>query len=269
MHYDPIKNVFASFIKSNLVLRKFFYSLLNLFFLRSWYIRKILRKIIPEIQNANPKILDAGTGFGQYTYFIAKNFPGTKILAVDIKEDYLKDASEFFQKANLRNVEFMIDDLTKMNYENEFDLILCVDVMEHIEDDLSVLKNFYRALKQNGTLVINTPSIFGGSDAHTEEDESFIGEHFRTGYSKEEMFEKLKEAAFNQYDGFYTYGFWGDKAWRIGIKFPMMLLNLSKLFLLVLPFYYFISLPFFIFMNYLDIKSRIDVGTGLIVIAKK
>lgn len=269
MHYDPIKNIFAKFIKSNKYLRKIFYSLLNLFFLRSWYIRKVLRKIIHEIQNPTPEILDAGTGFGQYAYFIAKNFPKTKILAIDVKADYLTDASEFFQKSNLKNVEFKIEDLTKMNYENEFDLILCVDVMEHIEDDVRVLKNFYSALKQNGYLVINTPSSFGGSDAHNEEEESFIGEHFRNGYSKEEMFEKLNQAGFNSFDGFYTYGFWGDKAWRIGIKYPMILLNLSKLFLLLLPIYYLITLPFFILMNYLDTKSRINIGTGLIVIAKK
>jgi len=269
MHYDPVKNIFARFIKSNPVLKKIFYSLLNLFFLRSWYIRRVLKKIIPSIKTTNPEIFDAGTGFGQYAYFIAKNFPQVKILAVDIKEDYLNDASEFFKKVNLKNVEFKIDDLTKINYENKFDLILCVDVMEHIEDDVSVLKNFYRALKSGGYLVINTPSSFGGSDAQDEKDESFIGEHFRNGYSKEEMFEKLKMAGFNSYDGFYTYGFWGDKAWRIGIKYPMLMLNLSKLFLIILPIYYLLTLPFFILMNYLDTKSKIQVGTGLIVISKK
>lgn len=269
MHYDPIKNIFAKFIKSNLLLRKIFYSLLNLFFLRSWYIRKLLKKIIPQINTSAPVVFDAGTGFGQYSYFIAKKFPNTKILAVDIKEDYINDASTFFKKSNLKNVEFKIDDLTKITYNNEFDLIVCVDVMEHIENDIGVLRNFHRALKKDGYLIINTPSIFGGSDAHGEEDESFIGEHFRTGYSKEEMFEKLKLAGFNSFEGFYTYGFWGDKAWRIGIKYPMLLLNVSKIFLLLLPFYYILILPFFILLNYLDTKSRIDKGTGLVVIAKK
>lgn len=269
MHYDPIKNIFAHLIKSNILLRKIFYFLLNLFFLRSRYIRRTLKKIIQEINEYHPVILDAGTGFGQYSYFIAKKFPNTKVLAVDIKEDYLKDASEFFQKMKLNNVEFKIDDLTKISYENEFDLILCVDVMEHIEDDTGVLKNFYRALKSNGYLIINTPSTFGGSDAHDEDDQSFIGEHFRTGYSKEEMFEKLNLAGFNHFDGFYTYGSWGDLAWRIGIKYPMLILNKNKLFLLVLPLYYTIILPVFLLMNFLDTKSRIERGTGLIVISRK
>lgn len=269
MHYDPIKNVFANFIKSNKFLRRFFYFLLNLFFLRSWYIRRLLKQIIPKIQNKEPKILDAGTGFAQYSYFIAKRFPQTKILAIDIKDDYLKDASDFFIKSQLKNVEFKIEDLTKINYQNEFDLILCVDVMEHIEEDEKVLRNFFQALKSKGKVVINTPSIFGGSDVHNHDEESFIGEHFRAGYSFEELKEKLERAGFEKIEGFYTYGFWGDKAWRIGIKYPMVILSKSKLFLTLLPFYYLLTLPIFLLMNFLDTKSKIQTGTGLIVVATK
>lgn len=269
MHYDPVKNIFAQFIKSNKILRKIFYSLLNLFFLRSWYIRNLLKRIIPQIKTNEPKILDAGTGFAQYSYFIAKRFPFTKILALDIKDDYLNDASSFFEGIRLKNVDFKIGDLREINFQNEFDLILCVDVMEHIDDDVRVLKNFYNALKSEGYLIINTPSIFGGSDVHSEDEQSFIGEHFRSGYSKEDLETKLKSVGFSKIDGFYTYGFWGDKAWRIGIKYPMLLLNLNKLFLLALPFYYLITLPFFLLMNFLDTKSNINKGTGLIVIATK
>lgn len=269
MHYDPIKNIFARFIKSNLILRRIFYKLLNLFFLRSWYIRKILKDLIPKIESKHPKVFDAGTGFAQYSYFIAKKFPNTKILAVDIKDDYLNDAENFFKKLNFKNVDFKIDDLRKINYQNEFDLILCVDVMEHIDDDEKVLRNFFNALKKEGYLIINTPSIYGGSDVHDAEDESFIGEHFRIGYSKEELTEKLSKAGFEKIDGFYTYGFWGDKAWRIGIKYPMILVNKSKFLLILLPIYYLFVLPFFLLMNFLDTQSKIKTGTGLIVIAKK
>ncbi len=269
MRYDPVKDIFAKIIKSNLILRKLFYFLLNLFFLRSWYIRKVLKRIIPEIRSSQRRIYDAGTGFAQYTYFIAKKFPETEILAVDIKDDYIHDAREFFKKLNYNHVFFEIEDLTKITHDAVFDLILCVDVMEHIEDDQKVLNNFYSALKRDGYVIINTPSIFGGSDVHNESDESFIGEHFRTGYSKEDLSKKLKNAGFTKIDGFYTYGFWGDRAWRLGIKIPMMLLNIRKLFFIILPFYYLITLPLFLLMNYFDTISKIEKGTGLIVIAKK
>ncbi len=37
-------------------------------------------------------------------------------------------------------------------------------------------------LKKDGFVVISTPSIYGGSDAHDEHDDSFIEEHARNGY---------------------------------------------------------------------------------------
>ncbi len=55
--------------------------------------------------------------------------------------------------------------------------------MEHIEDDLKVFGNFYNSLKDNGILLISTPSDRGGSDVHNEKEESFIDEHVRDGYS--------------------------------------------------------------------------------------
>lgn len=269
MHYDPVKNVFASVIRKFPLLRILFYKLLDLMFLRSWYVRRELKSIRKSFGNQKIKILDAGTGYGQYAYFMAKNLLPCEIKAVDVKEDWINDCKDFFSEQKITNVSFDVEDLTKINYENEFDLIVCVDVMEHIPDDLRVFLNFYKALKQNGFLLINTPSIFGGSDVHDEEDESFIGEHARVGYSEEELEAKLHPIGFTTYQSKYTYGFWGDKAWRLGIKYPMMLLNLSKLFFVVLPFYYLITFPFTLIMMYLDYKSKNIIGSGINFIAKK
>ncbi|WP_337873066.1 methyltransferase domain-containing protein [Ignavibacterium sp.] len=227
---------------------------------------KIIRK---TFGSQKIKILDAGTGYGQYAYFMANKLSPCEIKAVDVKDDWIKDCKTFFELQKISNVTFEIEDLTKINYQNEFDLIVCVDVMEHIPDDVKVFQNFYNALKSNGFLIINTPSIFGGSDVHDEEDESFIGEHTRVGYSKEELEEKLHPIGFITYQSKYTYGFWGDKAWRLGIKYPIILLNISKLFFIILPFYYLITFPFTLIMMYLDYKSDNIVGSGINFIAKK
>jgi hypothetical protein len=141
--------------------------------------------------------------------------------------------------------------------------------MEHIEKDKLVFQNFYNALKKDGFLVINSPSVFGGSDVHKEGEESFIGEHARDGYSKEDLEAKLHPFGFRTFESKYTYGFWGDKAWRLGIKYPMMILNFSKLFFLILPFYYLITLPFTFVMMYFDFISDNKVGTGINFIARK
>ena len=121
----------------------------------------------------------------------------------------------------------------------------------------------------DGYLLINTPSIYGGSDVHEDEDESFIGEHARDGYSKEDLESKLHPIGFTTHQSKYTYGFWGDKAWRLGIKYPIVMVNLSKLLLLILPLYYLITFPFTFIMMLIDFNSDNKVGSGINFIAKK
>ncbi|MBM4175829.1 MAG: class I SAM-dependent methyltransferase [Ignavibacteria bacterium] len=269
MHYDPVKNVFASFIRKSPILRKLFYKILDIMFLRSWYVRREILLAVEEIKTSDFSVYDAGTGFGQYSYYITKKIPNANIYAIDVKDDYISDCKKFFENHNFQNVSFGIEDLTKINHTDKFDLIICIDVMEHIEEDVKVFQNFYTALKPDGIVIINTPSLFGGSDVHAHDEESFIGEHFRDGYSKEDFTQKLESVGFKMRKLDYTYGFWGDKAWRLGIKIPIMLANLSKLLILLLPIYYLVTFPFTLLMMYLDFKSNINIGTGIIISAVK
>jgi SAM-dependent methyltransferase len=188
---------------------------------------------------------------------------------VDVKEDWIIDCKDFFASKKIKNVNFKVEDLTNINHRDKYDLILCVDVMEHIEDDVKVFNNFYTALKDGGYLLINSPSIYGGSDVHHEKEESFIGEHARDGYSCEDLESKLCPIGFVTHSAKYTYGFWGDKAWRLGIKYPMIILNVSRLFLIILPLYYLLTLPFTLLMMMLDFSSDNKIGSGINYIAKK
>ena len=269
MYYDPIKNVFAGIIKRFPLLRVLFYKILNLMFLRSWYVRRELRNLRQKFGGKEISIYDAGSGYGQYTYFMANYLQPCSIYSVDIKEDWIEDSKGFFNSYRIKNVQFGVEDLTQANHENKFDLILCVDVMEHINDDVKVFENYWRALKNKGYLLINTPSIFGGSDVHQDEDESFISEHARDGYSKEDLEKKLNPLGFTTFKSKYTYGFWGDKAWRLGIKYPITMLNFSKLFFIVLPIYYLVTLPFTFLMMYIDYSTNNKIGSGINFIAQK
>jgi SAM-dependent methyltransferase len=269
MYYDPIKNIFANTIRKFPFLRILFYKFLDLMFLRSWFVRRELKEIRNQFGDKNISIYDAGSGFGQYTYFITIKLIPCTVLSVDVKEDWINDCRNFFSQKNIRNVFFAVEDLTKINHDEKFDLIVCVDVMEHIQDDETVFRNFYKALKKGGYLLINSPSIYGGSDVHKDEEESFISEHARDGYSKEDLESKLYPLGFITYKSRYTYGLWGDKAWRLGIKYPMLLLNISKAFLVILPLYYLLTFPFTLIMMSLDFTNECKTGSGINFIAKK
>jgi hypothetical protein len=141
--------------------------------------------------------------------------------------------------------------------------------MEHILEDVQVFKNFHQAMKPGAMLLISTPSDQGGSDVHEETGESFIGEHVRDGYPKEEMADKLRQAGFDKMEILYSYGAPGKIAWKLSMKYPMTMLNASKAFFIILPFYYVITYPFSYLLNWLDTYTKHSTGTGLIVKAWK
>lgn len=269
MQYDPIKRTLGTIFNTTPALRVLFYHLLNLLLLRTWHIKKEVRKISQNF-SSDVHILDAGSGFGQYVHYLSNLSPLYKIKGVDVKEEQVADCNQFFAKLGKADqVIFEEADLTIFSEPDKYDMILSVDVMEHILDDVQVFKNFHRSLKTNGILLISTPSDQGGSDVHDHEESSFIEEHVRDGYNPKDMEEKLSIAGFSRIETMFAYGWPGKISWKLSMKYPIQVVNISKFFLLVLPFYYVITFPFALILNYLDVKINHKSGTGLIVKAWK
>ncbi|MDR0941109.1 MAG: class I SAM-dependent methyltransferase [Bacteroidales bacterium] len=267
MNYDPIKYTLGTVFNAAPWLRKLFYAMLNLLLLRTWHIRKQFKQWA-QTAPADARLLDAGAGYGQYVYYMSKFSKLWKITGIDLKQEQVDDCNRFFARIGKGNqVQFVAGDLTKFVTPQAQDFILCVDVMEHIEDDEAVFRNFHQLLKGGGTLLISTPSDKGGSDVHDHSDESFVGEHVRDGYNMEDISEKLKNAGFSQVAAYYSYGTPGSIAWKLSMKYPILLLNCSKLFFVLLPFYYCIVFPWCLLLNFLDVKMEHKQGTGLIVMA--
>lgn len=274
MQYDPIKRNLGNVFNRSLLLRKLFYRLLDLLLLRTWHIKKQL-KAWKKTYGGNPaSLLDAGSGFGQYVFYLLRKFPDSTILGVDVKKEQIEDCNDFYGRIGAANVRFEMADLTELTFESNFDLVLCVDVMEHIEPDRLVLANFYKALKTGGMLLISTPSDQGGSDVH-EHDQAqegavgFIDEHVRDGYAINDLDEKLRTAGFSKTHIYYQYGRPGKISWKLSMKYPIQMLNASKLFFILLPFYYAIVFPLCFILNTLDTGMHHRTGTGLIARAWK
>jgi len=268
MQYDPIKRSLGNVFNKKPFLRILFYRMLDILLLRTWHIKKEVRKWAAN-SKAGAHILDAGSGFGQYVYYLSRYNQGFKIRGTDIKEEQIADCSGFFRRTGKENVTFTLADLTTYIEKEQYDLILSVDVMEHILEDVLVFKNFYASLKNNGMLLISTPSDKGGSDAHDDDEHSFIEEHVRNGYNIDEIIEKLKTAGFIKAEAYYSYGKPGNISWKLSMKYPIKMLGFSKLFFIIIPFYYLLTFPFCLILNYLDVKNKHLTGTGLIVKAWK
>ncbi|NNE71356.1 MAG: class I SAM-dependent methyltransferase [Rhodothermales bacterium] len=267
MDYDPVKDRLVTFFGDSRLGQRLFFGVLHLVFLRSWYVRRVLRK---HLGDAPSTVLDAGTGFGQYTDWILRRFRGAHVVAVDIKRDYLARVERYLERAGVASrAEVRFGDLTALEETGPFDLILCVDVMEHIEADVQVFKHFHRVLRPGGVVVVNTPSDQGGSNVSDDGEDSFIGEHVRDGYGVEEIRAKLAEAGLTLEAAEYGYGPAGTMGWSVLVQLPMLALGRSMAWALLLPVYYLLALPVGLLLNAADMAVRNETGTGLTVVARK
>ncbi len=150
----------------------------------------------------------------------------------------------------------MVADLTTIDFKDAFDLIICVDVLEHIKDDYSIVKNFYRALKPGGFIIIHVPK-FPRDFTHLVK-EYHQDDHVRDGYTEEQLLTLLEDNGFKIIKIRKTFNYFGSLAWDIG----HILYNKNKIiFLLVFPVLLLLSK-----LDALTFKNR---GNGILILAQK
>lgn len=260
MQYDPLKDRVARVIKLFPAARMLFYRLMDLFLLRQRYVKKYIQKYCGGL----PKLryYDAGAGFCQYSWSILNKLGQSQVFASDLKAEYLEDFAHFLKPPLAARFSWQAADLQTFTPSAEYDLVTAIDILEHIEDDISTLQNFHHCLALGGMLIISTPS-------DTDPAAKFTEEHVRPGYRKTELEEKLRNCGFAIRESLFSYGVWGGLAWRLLIKYPLSLLSQSKLALIILPFYLLLVFPLAQLLMYLDLRWKNKAGTGIIIVAQK
>ena len=150
--------------------------------------RWMAETIQPYLRGA---IMEIGAGIGNLTRYLV---PGTKRYVVtDIDSEHLARLSSGFQ--HRPNVQVARVDLADpacfANFAAQMDSVVCLNVVEHIEDDLQALRNIHSALAPNGRAVVLVPQdqkIFGSLDVA-------LG-HYRR-YSEQELRQKMEACGFH------------------------------------------------------------------------
>jgi SAM-dependent methyltransferase len=165
-----------------------------------------LRRVLPVTDGDHRTILDAGCGAGVFTFELAKRHPQADVLGVELEPDLVERANEIARRAGLTNCRFEKGDVTHLDFEAMFDLVVSVDNLEHVEDDVTAMEILLRALRPSGTLVVHVPGyerrwLLFGRRVNFD-----VPGHVRPGYRAPELAEKLRRAGFDVVDQRYTYG---------------------------------------------------------------
>jgi len=109
-------------------------------------VRGLIRKT-----GSRPRILDIGCGMGGTLRELEKLGAATGV-------DISSRAVEFSRRRGCRDVR-RIDGLSLPFREGSFDLVVSLDVIEHIEDDVAALREYGRVLAPSGRLLITVPAF--------------------------------------------------------------------------------------------------------------
>ena len=144
---------------------------------------------------SDKEILDFGGGTGLLTLPLAKQ--AKSVTLVDISEKMLEQARLKAEQQDIKNIQFLEQDLLANPLEQEFDLIVVCRVLHHMPDLDAALSLFHQYLREDGRLLIadftKTESNHHGFDlAELEEqliEHGFSSVHSQILYSAEDLFQ--------------------------------------------------------------------------------
>ncbi len=139
--------------------------------------------------------LEIGMGFGDLLIDLAKrNYEG---LGTDLSDKSVQMAQEKLKNidCNIRTKKIDLFDI-----DENFDIVIILEVIEHIKDDAKALEKIYSILNKNGYIIVSVPACKRRWDINDE----WAG-HFRR-YEKNELKLKLESVGFEVIK-LYSYGF--------------------------------------------------------------
>ena len=156
-----------------------------------WYRgrRAALSILLEKHAKKASRILDIGCGTGLNMKFAG---PYGKVYGLDT-------ADEAIELCRARNLARLVkgDAVALPFAASTFDLIMALDVVEHVDDDLGTLKGFRRVLSPGGQLVVCVPALpilFGEHDLKV---------HHKRRYMKGQLSGLIQSAGFELIGCFY------------------------------------------------------------------
>lgn len=162
-----------------------------------WHVakRQLVMEFITKYRKFGEQVLDIGCGTGAMMEDLKTVFSDVSGL------DGSKDAIDFCHKRGIKSAQLFDFEKKLQIQDNRFDVVTCLDVLEHVEGDDAFLKELNRITKPGGLVVINVPA-FGFLWSYWD---VMLGHKRR--YTKEKLSSDLEKANFKIIRCSYVFSF--------------------------------------------------------------
>jgi len=112
----------------------------------------------------NARVLDVGCGEGRHIFGSLQEYIDVHCVGLDQDIYSLNKCNEgldFFKELNTGSTVFMQGSVYNLPFEeNSFDLVICSEVLEHLDDYHASIDEIYRVLKPGGKFLPSVPSFW-------------------------------------------------------------------------------------------------------------
>lgn len=208
------------------------------------------------------RLLDAGSGPGVISFEMGRQFPEADVQGVDFDGDAVRISNHIAKKIGATNVKFRRSSIEDLNEKDLFDLIVCVDILEHIENDLNAIEALFRLITPGGILVLHIPYLYRRYPVWRKALNFDVPTHVRRGYEPEEIRQKVRQTGFVIIESGFTYGFWESLANNLSYMITRARKQNKILYSFAFPFLHSIS--------WFGPRARPkDLGAGIFIVAEK
>jgi SAM-dependent methyltransferase len=155
---------------------------------RSWWFRSRNRLIEQTVRRLFPeatKVLELGCGTGYTLGALRSALPRAELTGTELFEEGLRVA-----RTRWDSVRLLQADARALPFGREFDLVGAFDVLEHIDDDVTALRELRRVVRPGGGLIATVPQhrwLWSAADDYAQ--------HQRR-YSRSQLVSRVEHAGF-------------------------------------------------------------------------
>lgn len=180
----------------------------------------IFKKLILQLPYKQfKKILDLGTGYGEFAFMLANALPQAKVTGLDVAPERIDAVNEAIQKSGTSNMNTHLGKMDTLS-ETNFDFIFAIDVFEHIEEDEMPFQEAKDALSNGGYFLVKIPTdeqlTILPEDWFEDHHDWLEDEHVGQIYDLEGLKNRFKREGFKVVHASYTDGFWSRLGWEVG-----------------------------------------------------
>lgn len=120
-----------------------------------WYFNFVRKDIQPLLPEHAPRVLEVGCGAGATLQWLKQSGQAAHTTGVELSAD----AAEVARGRVDELMEGPLEQWLPGMADASFDMVLCLDVLEHLVDPWATVRDLYRVVKPGGVVIVSLPNV--------------------------------------------------------------------------------------------------------------